>query len=897
MIQTTFKQRYHNATGTGELNGPSGTQPKSRITYTVAWHDPIGRTIATADYGTNGGSSLTRPSTVPARSDTVLVTSMTYNSAGQLSTTTNPGGIVTYVEYDAAGRQVTLVQNWTGASSSSSSSSSSGPFESDDVNVTVRTAYNADGNVSRITAVNSITGDQTTRYVYGTTLSDSGIASSLLKRAEIYPDSDDVADPLGNGTDGIYDRIEFKYNRQGEVTEIKDQNETVHAFNYDTLGRRIHDRIVALGSGVDGAVRRISTSYEVRGMVEKLTSWNGETVGSGSIVNEVLFAYDEFAQITADYQAHAGSVNTSTTPKVQYGYASGSANTIRPTTITYPDGRVITYSYGAADSMDDALCRIGSIVDDDAGSTHLADYSYLGVGPAGGLLPTLSSPFTPGAVEVDYTEPNITYTLVGTAGGNDPDTGDIYHGLDRFGRVKDSYWYNYGTSTDVDRIKYGYDRNGNRRYRENTVATALGAYFDELYNHDLIDRLKSMDRGRLNDLKSQIQNLQFAQHWGLDATGNWRSFLEDDDGDAAWNLTQTRTSNKVNEITDITDTAGPSWITPVYNRAGNMTTIPKPADPTQSFTATYDAWNRLIRIEEGANKVAEYDYDGAKRRTVKKTYVSGQRDETRHFFYTAPSRWQVVEERVGSSTDAERQSVWAFRYVDDILCRDRDTTGNGALDERLYGMQDTNWNVTGIAGSAGAVQERYAYHAYGVSTVLTANFGNRASSDFQWKTLFAGYPWQQEASLYGVRNRALHPQLGWLQRDPLGQLNEPSLYAYAMGNPIRYVDPIGLLAQGPAVLVVLLLVAGVIVLALVIVLVVAVVVWTVDAITKTILEWAKIKYPCEDIEVRVKTKPQGVCHCFSGGDRYKYSWPCSNDFDCDAPCRKRGYETGECVKT
>ena len=184
---------------------------------------------------------------------------MTYNSAGQLSTTTNPGGITTYMEYDDAGRQTKIVQNWTGGSSSSSSSSS-GPFESDDTNVTVLTAYNADGNVSSITAVNALTGDQTTQYVYGTTLSDSGIASSLLKRAEIYPDSDDVADPLGNGTDGIYDRIEFKYNRQGEVTEIKDQNETVHAFDYDKLGRRIHDRVTTLGSGVDGAVRRISTT-------------------------------------------------------------------------------------------------------------------------------------------------------------------------------------------------------------------------------------------------------------------------------------------------------------------------------------------------------------------------------------------------------------------------------------------------------------------------------------------------------------------------------------------------------------------------------------------------------------------------------------------------------------
>ncbi len=110
--------------------------------------------------------------------------------------------------------------------------------------------------------------------------------------------------------------------------------------------------------------------------------------------------------------------------------------------------------------MNDALSRIGSIVDDDAGSTHLADYSYLGSARWRPCRPSIRR--SPGTVEVDYTEPDIKYTLVGTAGGNDPDTGDIYRGLDRFGRVKDCYWYNYGTSTDVDRIKYGYDRNGNR---------------------------------------------------------------------------------------------------------------------------------------------------------------------------------------------------------------------------------------------------------------------------------------------------------------------------------------------------------------------------------------------------------------------------------------------------
>src|SRR5207253_2849268 len=125
-------------------------------------------------------------------------------------------------------------------------------------NITILTAYNADGNVASITAVNSATGNQVTQFVYGTTLTESAIATSNLKRAEVYPDSVDSDD-----------RISFKYNRQREVTEMTDQNATVHAYDYDKLARTTQDRVTQLGTGVDGAVRRIARSYEVRGMVEK----------------------------------------------------------------------------------------------------------------------------------------------------------------------------------------------------------------------------------------------------------------------------------------------------------------------------------------------------------------------------------------------------------------------------------------------------------------------------------------------------------------------------------------------------------------------------------------------------------------------------------------------------
>jgi len=67
-IQTNTRMRYHNAVGTGPLGSPSSTQPKARVTYQASWQDALGRVVAAADYGTNGGVELirSRPSP-PAR--------------------------------------------------------------------------------------------------------------------------------------------------------------------------------------------------------------------------------------------------------------------------------------------------------------------------------------------------------------------------------------------------------------------------------------------------------------------------------------------------------------------------------------------------------------------------------------------------------------------------------------------------------------------------------------------------------------------------------------------------------------------------------------------------------------------------------------------------------------
>jgi YD repeat-containing protein len=307
VLQTTHRQRYHNATGSGPLDDPS-SQPKARVTYVASYPDALGRVVAVANYGTNGGDDLERSDTVPARSDTILVTSTVYDAAGMVESVTDPAGMVVRTEYDDAGRRVRVIENYQEASSSSSSSSGSSGSEegcpaSNDVNRTTEFAYTPDGALATLTAVNSETGDQVTTYTYGTTLSDSAVATSTLLRKVAYPDS------TGDG-----DTVKYACNRLGQQTTVTDQRGCVHTFDYDKLGRLVHDRVTTVGTGVDGAVRRISTTYEVRGLVEKITSYDNAAVGSGNVVNEVRRQYNDFGQVTTSFQEHGGAVNTSTSP-------------------------------------------------------------------------------------------------------------------------------------------------------------------------------------------------------------------------------------------------------------------------------------------------------------------------------------------------------------------------------------------------------------------------------------------------------------------------------------------------------------------------------------------------------------------------------------------------------
>jgi len=156
------------------------------------------------------------------------------------------------------------------------------------------------------------------------------------------------------------------------------------------------------------------------------------------------------------------------------------------------------------------------------------------------------------------------------------------------------------------------------------------------------------------------------------------------------------------------------------------------------------------------------------------------------FYYN--DQWQVLEERVGSSTSADKQYIYHPHYVDAIAIR---VNSSG----KHHYLQDANFNVTSVTDNSGTMVERYSYSPYGEVTVLNNNFtedvGNQSDIDNDY--LYTGRRRDPETGLHLNRNRFYASHLGrWVNRDPIGYIGSPwNLYEYVNSTPVISLDPSG----------------------------------------------------------------------------------------------------------
>ena len=517
------------------------------------------------------------------------------------------------------------------------------------------------------------------------------------------------------------------------------------------------------------------------GRVQYVTSYS-DTSGT-TIANQIKYDYDGWGNIYREWQDHSttGVVDDLFygSDYVQYDYYDGRydgdayydasagmyvAKYVRLDDMIYPykdqtayiGARTVYYSY-FADTIDDVMSRVESITT--TGNEAHASYKYLGADQI------VTQDYTDIAVKLDY----------------DPAGNNSLTGLDRFGRVRDQFWSDYGSDPSYsDHFTYVYDRAGNRTSRVN----ALDAAFSETYGYDDLNRLTWAKRNGV-DLQS----------WGLDGAGNMSSVT------TSGSPTQTRTTNEVNEITGVTG----GWITPTYDSAGNMISGPKPGAETTRVRYVYDAWNRLAAVKaDDGTLISAYQYDGVNRRTTK-TDVNGSSD---NYYYD--HNWRMVEDRnAGQYTGTQyvEQYLWnpgggnspvvylhngANVYGDPP---NGDTTDDYPTDWRTYYTTDANGNVTSTIrveqhqhGDVQRRREPQRLHALRHGDPDRRNWsGDSIEVNFDGP-LYCGYFFNVNTGLYQVRPATTTPT--WARSFPAtrrraARFSTPTATPTRSGRPIR----------------------------------------------------------------------------------------------------------------
>jgi RHS repeat-associated protein len=97
-------------------------------------------------------------------------------------------------------------------------------------------------------------------------------------------------------------------------------------------------------------------------------------------------------------------------------------------------------------------------------------------------------------------------------------------------------------------------------------------------------------------------------------------------------------------------------------------------------------------------------------------------------------------------------------------------------------MRDERGSITSVSDSTGTLLARNRYDEYGIPD--PANLGRFG---------YTGQTWLPELGMWYYRARIYSPTLGrFLQTDPIGYGDGMNMYAYVGGDPVNFIDPLGL---------------------------------------------------------------------------------------------------------
>ncbi len=793
-VMSAVISRYHDDLATGTTGALDTNADANAFKYTAAnvkriqiaatWFDDLDRVADTVQYGTYGGSDFDRkPSgswlTVPARSDTALRTTYTYNDDGTLLQIEDPKALKTRYTYDALGRKSTETRNYVNGTPSGTPDYTT----CTDDNITrfeyskgLQTKMWVDFDGDNVVDT-SEPKDQVTTYIYGSnagTPTPMKLTTGNLLRAVKYPDTTNTGTTVANIDSDSSDVVSYAYNAQGLRVYQKDQAGNIIETDLDTAGRETYRRVTTLAGGFDGAVRRIGTTYLSRGLVERVTQYDNAAVGSGAVVDEVKYTYDDWGNVTLFEQDRNSTVaGGGDDREVAYvwGKNTSGRNTIRLGSMTPPGGGLLTYDYASANSaLANDASRVSGMTLDLTGDNPLPIVSYEYNGAAQLVGTTLEEP------DVFYRAYSATAT---------------YDRLDRFDRVTSSIWTkDLATDQNFYNVAISYDRDGNiTDATDNIRATAAGnRNFDVKYTNDDLDRLTKTDEGTFS--AGSISNRSRIEEWTLGQTGNPKARKLDLTGGTTPNYSdageyqEDGTFNPVNEWTkrelDTNNTAGYELTYNLtYDAVGNLT------DDGKDYENVYDAFGRLREVRNTSNQalIAEYKYNGLGYRIqwhYDSRSPSGVDTGDPWYFFVYGPDWRlrgVFRADYNSPYTLDTYPKERFiphaaglgglggsSYIDAVVLRDRDNTS--AFTEAADSSAETrtgychNWrsDAAALVTDTGKLLEAVKYSSYGVPFGLPSGdsdaSGTYDATDATEITDADAYQVAQDADLDGDNDAA-----------------------------------------------------------------------------------------------------------------------------------------------
>ena len=292
-------------------------------------------------------------------------------------------------------------------------------------------------------------------------------------------------------------------------------------------------------------------------------------------------------------------------------------------------------------------------------------------------------------------------------------------------------------------------------------------------------------RGRLS--QTLWQSGSFAREDIIhDANGN-RTAVERrigaNDNTPAQTDSYTRTAG-TNKLASIDSTFGTRSIQ--YDARGN--TLGETRSGGISVTTGYDGYGRLTSLTRTGEEDQTNIYNGMDERVVVTATASSGTTTTRQFVYDPDGR--VLCEYGSSALDVIAERIWMNPEVGDPR------SGSGAGSGMFGGDDGTpesgGGGYTPIAIVTGTTLAYVHANHMGVPQLYTDAAGTIIATP---NYTLPGFPGQFRtfADLYYNKYRDYDVSTGrYIQADPIGLAGGQSPYSYAMGNPLRYSDPSGL---------------------------------------------------------------------------------------------------------